>query len=200
MIRMERFLIPRPAVATIILLLVAAGCATAPAPGGGERSSQNPQADLAAMLSGRFAGITPGNGLTLNIQNVPIRSLSHPYDLFLEVSGKYQDSNVHQDGYLHLSPQGRNVFVGYIPHFDPSVSPLSPDAARFSATESQAACSLSFEPSGDGYVGEAGESNTCAFAMRGAVGKWEIRVEPGSVAVRNEISGETLRFRRDGRG
>ncbi len=191
--------IPPAAAAAAILVLHLAACATAPAPGGGERPSQNPQADLAGMLSGRFEGVTPGNGLILNIQSVTMRSLSHPYDLFLEVSGKYRDTNVHQEGYLHLAPQGRHVFVGYIPHFDPSVGPLSPNAARFSASEAQAACSLFFAPEGDGFVGEAGESNTCAFAIRGATGKWEVRVEPGSIAVRNESSGETLRFRRIGR-
>jgi hypothetical protein len=197
---MKRFSIPRPAAAAVILVFfLAAACATAPAGGGGERASQNPPADLAGMLSGRFEGATPGNGLTLNIQSVATRSLSHPYDLFLEVFGKYQDTNVHQEGYLHLSPQGRDVFVGYIPHFDPSVGSLSPGATRFSATEAQAACSLYFAPQGDGFVGEAGGTNTCALAMRGATGKWEIRVEPGSIAVRNEASGETLRFRRVGR-
>ncbi len=200
MIAMKRFSIPRSAAAAIILAFFAAACATAPGGGGRERVSQNPRAELAGMLSGRFRGVTPGNGLTLNIQSVAMRSLSHPYDLFLEVSGKYQDTNVHQDGYLHLAPQGRDVFVGYIPHFDPSVGPMSPNASRFSATESQAACSLFFSPKGDGFVGQAGESNTCAFAMRGATGKWEIRVEPGSVAVRNESSGETLRFQRVDRG
>jgi len=189
----------RPAAAAAILVFLTAACATAPAPRGGERASQNPQADLAAMLSGRFEGVTPGNGLTLNIQSVMLRSLSHPYDLFLEVSGKYQNTNVHQEGYLHLAPQGRDVFVGYIPHFDPSVGPLSPNATRFSATEAQAACSLYFAPRGDGLVGEVGESNTCAFAIRGATGKWEVRVEPGSIAARNESSGETLRLRRVGR-
>jgi hypothetical protein len=32
--------------------------------------------------------------------------------------------------------------------------------------------------------------------MRGAVGKWTIEVEPGSIRIRNVKSGETLRFKR----
>jgi hypothetical protein len=185
----------------LALALIGSGCTTSTStstPPEARRSS-NPAADLAAMLSGRFEGASPGNKLTLNIQSVGIRSLEHPYDLFLEVRGKYQDDNVHQEGYLHLHNQGRDVAVGYIPHFDPTVSALSPGAARFTSSEINAACSVYFKPVGDGFVADTAGSTTCAFALRGAVGKWEIRAEPGTIVVRNVESGETLRFKRVGR-
>jgi hypothetical protein len=34
------------------------------------------------------------------------------------------------------------------------------------------------------------------MALRGAVGKWTVEIEPGSIRVREVKSGETLRFKR----
>ena len=181
--------------AVFMALILAPGCASS-GPATPEKRSGDPAADLAGMLSGRFEGTTPGNKLILNIQSVVIRSLEHPYDLFLEVSGRFEDTNVHQDGYLHLANQGSQVAVGYIPHFNPAVSALSPGAGRFTASEVNAACGVYFQPQGDGYMAETVGSTTCAFAIRGAIGKWEIRVEPGTITLRNEQTGETLRFKR----
>ena len=155
----------------------------------------SPEADLASMLGGRFEGVTPGNKLHVNITGVAFHSLSHPYDLFLEVSGQFDDTNIREQGFIHLSNQGRGVYVGYIPHFDPTVSGLSPRAGRFTASEANAACSLYLEPEGDGFLGDT-QGTTCALAIRGALGKWSLRVEPGGLVVRSETSGETLRFRR----
>lgn len=160
------------------------------------RSVADPVADLAGMLSGRFQGATPGNGLQLWIEPVVLRTLSHPYDLFLQVRGRFEDVNVAQEGYIHLANQGRDVYLGYIPHFDPTISPLSPGAARFTSSELNAACSLYLTPRGDGYEGETQGLSSCAFAIHGATGKWWLRVEPGMITVRNVQSGETLRFRR----
>jgi hypothetical protein len=36
------------------------------------------------------------------------------------------------------------------------------------------------------------------MAMRGAIGKWSVELEPGGIRVRNTDSGETLRFRKTG--
>ena len=32
--------------------------------------------------------------------------------------------------------------------------------------------------------------------MRGAIGKWRVELEPGSIRLRNVESGETLRFKK----
>ncbi len=163
-----------------------------PAP---ERRSGNTTADFAAMFGGHYEGVTPGNELRLNIDAAGFHSLSHPYDMFLEVFGRFDADNVRQQGFLHLESQGRGIYVGYIPHFDPTISALSPRASRFSASEANAACSLYMEPQGDGFVGD-NQGQTCAFAIHGAVGRWTLRVEPAGLVVRSESSGETLRFRR----
>lgn len=155
-------------------------------------------AEVSSMMSGAWHGVTPGNDLNLWIEPVTIRNLGHPYDLFLEVRGRYEKDNVSQQGYLHVSIQGSSVLLGYIPHFDPTITSTSPRAGRFTSSEAGAACSLYLKPNGDGYAGDTEGGPTCAFAIRGAAGRWMLRVEPGTIAIQNEQSGETLRFRRTG--
>jgi hypothetical protein len=157
-------------------------------------ASLNPEIELSRMLSGTFRGSTPGNELTLMIRSVTTDP-SHLYDLYLQVSGKYQGTNVRQQGLIRLESQGKSVYFGYIPHFDPTVSSMSANAARFSDEEANAACGLVMEPKGDGFDGET-VGSTCARAIRGALGKWTIEVEPGSLRIRNVKTGETLRFKR----
>jgi hypothetical protein len=157
-------------------------------------ASLNPQIELSGMLSGIFRGSTPGNDLSLTIRSVTTDP-SHLYDLYVTVSGKYQGTNVRQQGLIRLESQGKSAYLGYIPHFDPTVSSMSANAARFSDEEANAACGLVMEPKGDGYGGET-VGSTCARAIRGAMGKWTIEVEPGSLRIRNSQSGETLRFKR----
>jgi len=210
----------RPAPARVLVFWVtlasfswASGCASrnpAPPPSGAyttpppaeperdrdrDRGHGNSEADVAGMLAGRYEGVTPGNNLHVNIQSAGFHSLSHPYDEFIEISGEFDGTNVRQQGFLHIQNQGRGVFIGYIPHFDPTVSALSPRAGHFSASEANAACWIYLEPQGDGFYGET-EGQTCAFAIRGAIGRWSLRAEPGFLVVRSVASGETLRFRR----
>jgi hypothetical protein len=156
--------------------------------------SANQPFELSSMLSGTFQGSTPGNDLHLQIRSVTTDP-SHLYDLYVEVSGKYQGENVRQQGLIRLESQGKGVYFGYIPHFDPTISGLSADVARFSENEANAACGLVMQPKGDGFMGET-VGSTCARAVRGAIGKWTIEVEPGSIRIRNVKSGETLRFKR----
>ena len=196
--------------ASIFLLVLAAGCTTNPAPPPSsdtgapppaaprERRSGSLVAEFASMMAGRWEGVTPGNRLHADIEGAGFHSLRHPYDLFLEVSGSFDEDNVREQGFMHLESQGRGVYLGYIPHFDPTVSALSPRATRFSASEANAACALYMEPQGDGFFGEV-QGTTCAFAIRGAIGKWSLRVEPGTLVVQSVSSVETLRFRRIGR-
>lgn len=188
--------------------VLGASCASHPAPpaetgvpppaAAGSVRAGDPAAQLSSMMSGTWRGVTPGNDLTVSIEPVVIRNLNHPYDLFLEVRGRFESDNVSQQGYLHVSNQGSSILLGYIPHFDPTVSSLSTRAGRFTASEVNAACSLYLKPSGDGYAGDTEEGPTCAFAIRGAIGRWTLRVEPGTITVQNDRTGETLRFRRTG--
>jgi len=170
------------AVALAVILTVALPVAAA----------DNPVFAVASILSGTFKGTTPGNDLRLDLRSVTTDS-DHPYDMFLECSGKYQGSNVRRQGVLRLESQGGKVYLGYIPHFDSMVTPLSPEATRFTESEANAACGLNLVPRGDGFVGET-PGSTCAAAMRGALGKWTIEIEPGSIRLREVKSGETLRF------
>jgi hypothetical protein len=157
-------------------------------------AADNPVFAVASILSGTFKGTTPGNELRLDLRSATTDS-EHPYDMFLECTGKYQGANVRRQGLMRLESQGGKVYLGYIPHFDSTVSALSPGATRFTESEANAACGLTLVPRGDGFVGET-PGSTCAAAMRGALGKWTIEIEPGSIRLREVKSGETLRFSR----
>jgi hypothetical protein len=165
--------------------------------GVGQAQTANRAYDLAAILSGTFQGSTPGNDLRLDIRSVQTDT-EHPFDLFVEVSGKYQGELIRRQGVLRVEQQGQHVYLGYIPHFDATVTALSPNAARFTDQEAGAACGLTVDPRGDGFAGQTSGSS-CMFALRGARGKWSIEVEPGSIRLRDVATGETLRFRRVGK-
>jgi hypothetical protein len=152
---------------------------------------------VSSMLSGTYEGVTPGNHLTLNLSPITLEP-SRPHDLFLEVAGTFEKDNVSQRGVIRLESQGRDVSFTYIPHFSPEVTALSSEAGRFTERELSSACSFVVNPRGDGFAGDTLGSTTCALAMRGAIGKWTVAIEPGTLRLRNVGSGETLRFRKVG--
>jgi hypothetical protein len=154
--------------------------------------------DIASILSGTFEGSTPGNHLRLDLRPVAIDP-QHPYDLFLTVSGQFEKDNVRQQGVIRLERQGSDIYFTYIPHFDPATTSLSSNAGRFTEKELSSACSFVVKPQGDGFVGDTLGSTTCSLAMRGAIGKWSVEIEPGSIRLRNTASGETLRFKQVGK-
>ena len=151
--------------------------------------------EVSSMLSGTFEGATPGNHLRLNLSSVTLEP-ARPYDLFLSVSGTFEKDNIKQQGVIRLETQGADIYFTYIPHFNPLVSALSNDAGRFTERELSSACSFVLKPRGDGFAGDTLGSTTCALAMRGAIGKWSLEIEPGTLRVRNVDSGETLRFKK----
>ena len=154
--------------------------------------------DIASILSGTFEGSTPGNHLRLDLRPLAIDP-QQPYDLFLQVTGQFEKDNVHQQGVIRLERQGSDIYFTYIPHFDPATTAMSSDAGRFTERELTSACSFVVKPKGDGFAGETLGSTTCALAMRGALGKWSVELEPGGIRLRNTVSGETLRFKQVGK-
>jgi len=150
--------------------------------------------DIASILQGRFEGSTPGNELTLQMSTVTIDP-SHPFDVFVLVTGRYQGDSVRQQGVIRLETQGQDIYFTYIPHFDPAVTLLSNDVGRFTERELTSACSFTVKPRGDGFAGDTLGIAACALAMRGAIGKWSVELEPGNLRFRNVESGETLRFK-----
>jgi len=170
----------------LLLVLVATG---APAPGATDRVIE-----IAGLLSGTFDGTTPGNVLRLDLRPVPTDP-EHVNDLFLSVTGKYQGEIVRRQGLLRFERQGVDVYLAYVPHFDATVTWTSPNVTEFTDEEQGASCGFNLVPRGDGFAGETSGA-TCAFALRGAAGKWSVELEPGTIRLRSVESGETLRFKR----
>ena len=112
---------------------------------------------------------------------------------------KSETEDVLQEGLIRVENQGQNVSLTYIPHLDPTVGSLSPEAMRFTPEELRSACTMVLSPRGDGYAGEKVGSTICAQAIHGAIGKWTVEIEPGAIRLRNVQSGETLRFQRASR-
>jgi hypothetical protein len=185
----------KKAIAPLFLAAIAAAAALVVAgPPAVAVASSNPVVDLAQILSGTFQGTTPGNELRLDLRPVPTVQ-QHLYDLFLEIAGKYQGQNVRRQGLVRMETAGKDVYVGYVPHFDPTVTSMSADATRFTPSETSAACGFHLKPLGDGFTGET-TGSSCAVALRGVTGKWTIELEPGGLRLRSTETGETLRFRR----
>jgi len=157
-------------------------------------SSEDRVLELMTILSGTFQGSTPGNDLRLDLRPVLNTDLS-VRDLFLQVTGKYQGEVVRRQGLMRFEAQGKGVYVGYVPHFDATVTAFSSNAAVFTDEEAGAACGFDLTPRGDGFAGETSGAS-CTFALRGATGKWSVELEPGSIRLRDVRSGETLRFKR----
>ena len=103
--------------------------------------------EIASILQGRFEGSTPGNELTLQMGTVTIDP-SHPFDVFVLVTGRYQGDNVRQQGVIRLETQGQDIYFTYIPHFDPAITLLSNDVGRFTERELTSACSFTVKPQG----------------------------------------------------
>lgn len=171
------------------------GPAGASSSGQRRRETVNSVLNLTEMLSGRWEGSTPGNRLNAVVSGAGSASTGDASDLSVIVTGKYQDSNVWEQGLLHLDNQGTSVWLAYIPRFQPSAAA----GLRFSREELDSACSFYVGPRGDGYAGETRGTAWCARAIRGAIGKWSFEVEPGSIRLRSAETGETLRFRRAGK-
>ena len=155
--------------------------------------------EITNILQGRFEGSTPGNQLQLDLSTITLDP-QHPWDIFVQVSGKFENDIVRQQGVIRLEAQGTDVYFTYIPHFDPAVTVLSNDVGRFTERELTSACSFVMKPAGDGFEGETLGITACALAMRGAVGRWSVELEPGSIRVRSVRTGETLRFTQTGKG
>ena len=173
---------------TTVLALTVAACLLMSRPAAAAMTAS----DLANMLSGTFVGSTPNNNLKLDIQTMTSDSLNE-FDLFLSVSGAFETTTVRQQGVIHLQPQGRGVYFGYVPHFDPTVTAISSSADRFTNREASAACGFMMNEKGDGFSGET-LGSSCALAMRGAIQKWTIEIEAGSIRIQDPKTGETLRF------
>lgn len=152
--------------------------------------------NLARYFTGTYKGVTPGNNLMIQVTPVSI-DLTNPYDYFVMVSGTFEKTNIREQAVLRIETQGDSIHIGYIPHFDPAVSALSPGVARFSSDELNAACGVYLKVEGDGFGGETRPSD-CARAIRGTAARsWRIEIEPNRITLKDAKTGETLRFEKE---
>lgn len=155
--------------------------------------------NLSRYFAGNYRGVTPGNNLMLQLTPVTI-NIENPYDYFLTVSGQFEKTNIREQAVLRIETQGDSIHIGYIPHFNPAVSAISPGIGRFSPDELNAACSLYLRVEGDGFGGETRPSD-CARAIRGTASRsWRVEIEPNRITLKDAKTGETLRFEKEEKG
>ena len=162
-------------------------------------ASAAPIDNLSRYFAGVYRGVTPGNNLTIQITPVTI-DLSNPYDYFVMVSGQFEKTNIREQALLRIETQGDSIHLGYIPHFDPAITGLSPSVGRFSPDELNAACGVYLKVEGDGFGGETRPSD-CARAIRGTAARsWRVEIEPNRITLKDAKTGETLRFEKEDKG
>src|SRR5215470_1291378 len=93
--------------ALLIVSLATPRCASNTARGGAA-SAANPMANFSSMMSGTFRGSTPGNDLMLDVKNTGFRASTDVFDMFVTASGRYQGTNVRDEGVLRVENQGQN--------------------------------------------------------------------------------------------
>jgi len=149
--------------------------------------------NLSRYFAGTYRGVTPGNDLMLQINPVTI-NIDNPYDYFLTISGKFEKTNMRQQGVIRIEPQGDSIHLGFIPHFNPGITGVSPQVGRFTSDELNSACGVYLKIEGDGFAGETRPSD-CARALRGTAARsWRIEIEPNRITLKDVKTGETLRF------
>ncbi len=152
--------------------------------------------NLARYFAGNYKGVTPGNHLLLQVTPITI-SINNPYDYFLTISGTFEKTNIREQGVLRIEPAGDSIHLGYIPHFNPGASAISPGAGRFSSDELNSACGVYLKIVGDGFGGDTRPSE-CARAIRGSAGRsWHIEIEPNRITLKDVKTEETLRFEKE---
>ena len=152
--------------------------------------------NLSRYFAGVYRGVTPGHNLTIQITPVTI-DLSNPYDYFVMVSGQFEKTNIREQALLRIETQGDSIHLGYIPHFNPAITGLSPSVGRFSPDELNAACGVYLKVEGDGFGGETRPSD-CARAIRGTAARsWRVEIEPNRITLKDAKTGETLRFEKE---
>ncbi|HEX7186091.1 MAG TPA: hypothetical protein VF756_29970 [Thermoanaerobaculia bacterium] len=167
------------------------GCAG----GGSSRGSGGtPEVRLASMLTGSYQA--EGTDLRLDIGSLGKTVGAEGYRLFARVTGRNGGQNVREQGVVRLDTEGGDVLVTLIPHFDATITELSPNVGQFSPAELNAACDLYLRPAQGGYAGATQGSGTCIRAVGGAVGQWSVTVQPDTIRLSGSQAGQELVFRR----
>jgi hypothetical protein len=181
-----------------VVLILLLGCASS----GGDRASSGssgksrgsgPASHVASMISGTYRLQEPDSDLRLTISSTG--GTGQMLDLFASARGSVGGRNVSEQGVLHLESEGPDARVIYTPHFDPTITLVSPTLNEFSPAETAAACSLVLRPDAGGWEGDTEERGTCVRAIGGAVGRWRMEIREGEIRL-HDREGQPLVFRR----
>ena len=162
---------------TLFSLFIAASFALA-APA---LAADEPSADFAREVQGWFDGVAgPGNQLRVIVQPAAASAYSFLFDVTIQ--GKYEGRNVSIRGSLKVDREGKGARLTWTN----AEAPLSRAGSR--------SCDFPVQRAGDGFEGRT-LRDACMTAFQLPVpGTWNVRLEPGTITIRQLESGETLRF------
>lgn len=189
---------------SIFVLLAAvavtlSGCASGP--GGrnnGSALGAGPVSAIVQTLPGTYRLQEGGADLRLEISTLGTGESLGSYNLLATASGTYQGRTVNEQGVLRLSTEGSDVMMSIVPHFGEPVTSVSPGVTEFSANELAAACTVYLRSSGNGWTGSTQGTGDCVRAVAGAVGQWQVQIQPGTLAFSSGPNAQPLVFRQSG--
>jgi len=173
------------------LSLIAAGCATR---GGAKYATRGsgPASDVASLLNGTYKLQEGNSDLQLNISSTS--GVGSSFNLLATASGRLDGRSVSEQSTIRLETEGPDVMMTIIPRFGEPVTQLSPDAERISQGEIQAACTLFLTPYDEGWAGRPPGTGTCAQAIAGATGQWQVEIQQGTIRFSDPKTQRTLVF------
>ncbi|HEX6901053.1 MAG TPA: hypothetical protein VF789_15120 [Thermoanaerobaculia bacterium] len=174
-----------------ILSLTAFGCATR---GGAQYATRGsgPASDVASLLNGTYRLQEGNSDLRLDISSTS--GVGSSFSLLATASGRLDGRSVSEQSTIRLETEGPDVMMTIIPRFGEPVTQLSPDAEQISQGEIQSACTLFLTPYDEGWAGRPPGTGTCARAIAGATGQWQVEILPKTIRFSDPKTQRTLVF------
>lgn len=143
-----------------------------------------PSVDLSKLLQGRYNGVAgPGNQLHLVVQPKSAGANgTFVYDLTIQ--GQYEAKTISIFGSLKVEREGKAARLTWR------------NADSGASRGAQRACDFPMKRVGDAFDGQTLRDQCMTALQLPTPGTWSLHVEPGTITIKSQETGETLRFAR----
>jgi len=164
----------------------------------GSSTRHGDAAEVASALMGTYRLQGGGDAGDANVQ-LQIASSGGTDDsgnLLATLSGRFQGTDLNQQGIIHLDNQGSQVLMSLTPKLIQGPEAAAKPSGQVSSTEMRAACTLYLQPAGQGWTGTTRDPGNCvkALAMNRDVGQWQFQLTPQEIRITDATSKQTLVF------
>jgi hypothetical protein len=160
----------------------------------GSSTRHGDAAEVASVLMGTYR--LQGNDADVQLQIASSGGTDDSGNLLATLSGRFQGTDLNQQGIIHLDNQGSQVLMSLTPKLTQGPEAAAKPSGQVSSTEMQAACNLYLQPAGQGWTGTTQDPGNCvkALAMNRDVGQWQFQLTPQEIRVTDATSKQTLVF------